>query len=142
LSTFRKLAINPLILLVDDEVSNRLVLISYLKRFRLSYVEAKNGLEALKIVQESFENHESKFDQVFIMMDSNMPIMNGEESSLKIREFLKERGLNDPIIICVTANEEVMKTFQNNFIYDEICIKPLKFDRFQLILEKYNLIDL
>ena len=60
-----------------------------LKRFNIIRIEAVNGEDAVNIVKNSF-NRNSNFDIELILMDLNMPIMGGVESTQKIRELEKE----------------------------------------------------
>lgn len=41
-----------------------------------------------------------------ILMDCNMPIMDGYESCDKIRMYLKQKDLDQPIILAVTGHTE------------------------------------
>jgi PAS domain S-box-containing protein len=80
------------ILLVEDNEFNRLVATSILKHYACEVVEAVNGLEALKVLQnESFD---------VILMDLQMPVMDGFEATKVMRT---ELGITTPII-ALTAN--------------------------------------
>ena len=66
-----------------------------------------NGQDALDLVKANFEsNHFEKIDYHLILMDSNMPIMDGFDSTLQIRNFFKDKDLLQPIIIGVTGHTE------------------------------------
>ncbi|MCE2742459.1 MAG: PAS domain S-box protein [Fluviicola sp.] len=79
------------VLLVEDNEINRVVAKMALSGTNLDITEAENGVEALEILENSF------FD--LILMDLQMPILGGIETTLKIREF----GIQTPII-ALTAN--------------------------------------
>ncbi len=81
------------ILLVEDNEFNRIVACNTLKNLNCSIVEAQNGLEAIDILKSG-----KSFD--VILMDLQMPIMDGFESTKIIR---KELNINTPII-ALTAN--------------------------------------
>ena len=83
-----------LILLVDDEKINRQVAMEILRCAEHIVREARDGREAL----ERWE-HE-RFD--VILMDVQMPVMNGIEATHVIREMEEQRGGHVPII-AVTA---------------------------------------
>lgn len=83
------------ILVVDDNDTNHLILSAILKKAGLEYEMVFNGLQAVdEIVQNGA-------DYCLILMDIQMPIMNGIDASRKIREI----GYSGAII-AVTANAD------------------------------------
>jgi len=83
------------ILLVEDNFSNQQIIILYIKDEVKKIEVAFNGKEAL-----------DKFGKVkydLILMDVQMPIMDGFKATQKIREIEKSTGTHTPII-AVTAN--------------------------------------
>lgn len=80
-------------LLVEDNEFNRIVALSTLKNFNCEVIVANNGLEAVNILRSG-----EKFD--IILMDLQMPVMDGFESTNVIRNELK---ITTPII-ALTAN--------------------------------------
>ena len=68
-----------MILIVEDNKINQVVTQNLLKKANYEYVVVSNGLDALN------EAKNNKFD--LILMDINMPIMNGKEATSHIREF-------------------------------------------------------
>jgi len=53
-----------------------------------------NGQAAFDTVVSNFAfNNYEKSDFHLIFMDSNMPVMDGFDSTLNIRNFLKDKGL-------------------------------------------------
>ena len=78
------------ILVVEDNLDNRRILVYRLKRIgEFDIVEASNGEEALAIVQ-------STPPPDLIFMDLKMPVMDGWEATKKIRQL--EFGRDIPII--------------------------------------------
>ena len=65
------------ILIVDDIFINRMMLADILAGLGCRTIEAKNGEEALRLSQEQ------SFDM--ILMDLEMPVMNGIETTIAIR---------------------------------------------------------
>ncbi|MED3729312.1 response regulator transcription factor [Priestia filamentosa] len=84
------------VLIVDDHMVVREGLKLILETNDLYNVvgEAKNGEEALELVE--------KYPTDVILMDLNMPVMNG----LDTIKMLKEKNISTPIIILTTYNED------------------------------------
>ncbi|MBG7610985.1 response regulator [Polaribacter sp. BAL334] len=80
------------VLLVEDNDMNRFIAIQSLSYLGFDTVEAENGLIAIKLLQKQ------QFD--LILMDIQMPIMDGVEATTYIRENLQ---IQTPII-ALTAN--------------------------------------
>ena len=84
---------SPQILLVEDNAVNQKVVLAILSKRGFHVEVAANGLEALSAVQKSV------FD--LVLMDVQMPYMDGIEATRKIRE---ELGLRKLPIIAMTAH--------------------------------------
>ncbi|WAC01996.1 ATP-binding protein [Lacinutrix neustonica] len=100
------------ILVVDDNRINRIVTRKMLEKYKAKPLVAESGESAIEIVKKE------KID--LILMDINMPGMNGLEATEAIRQF------NSTIpVIALTAVEieEMRDTIQNSTICD-IIIKP------------------
>jgi len=68
---------------------------------------ALSGQKALKLVADNVEaNGGRKCDYGLILMDCNMPQMDGYEATDLIRRYLYERGLPQPVISAVTGHSE------------------------------------
>lgn len=78
------------ILLVDDNDINREVVKAMLEPIHLIIDEACDGQEAV--------NMSAKTAYALILMDSHMPVMNGEEATALIRKREKVSGQHTPII--------------------------------------------
>lgn len=121
----------PRILLVEDNAINLKLLVTFMKKIKLPYAEAVNGLEAVN----KYKEIEEPFD--FVLMDLQMPVMDGLEATRQIREFEKERApvMVPSTIIAITGvgNEatrmEAMKAGMSQFL-----TKPVKFKALQKLL--------
>ena len=121
------------ILLVEDNLLNQRIVTFSLKRFNHEVVIANNGVEAL----EQFRSR--KFD--VILSDIMMPVMDGLEATVKIREI--ENSLNTEKrtpIIALTAN-----TMDNDrekclsYGMDEFMAKPFDIEKLNSIFEELNI---
>ncbi len=109
----------------DDEVSETLISIE-LEKFSKEILSVSTGIEAVETCQ--------KFPDIdLVLMDIQMPNLNGYEATRKIREFNKE-----VIIIAQTAfalagdMEKVIEAGCNNYI-----TKPINKMELQAMIQKY-----
>ena len=93
---------NIRILIVDDDAVNIMILEQYLKYYQIEFCTAMNGLEAFKIVQTDVINGNKEISA--ILMDCNMPVMNGFKASEAIIDILKKNKKKEIPIIAITAN--------------------------------------
>ena len=113
------------ILVVEDNKTNQMLLKMMLLDLNLVCDIAENGLEAFEKIQ--------KTDYSLVLMDENMPIMNGIEATKKIREL----KVKVPIV-AVTAN--ALKGDREKFInagMNDYLSKPIDNNEFIAILRKY-----
>lgn len=80
------------ILVVEDVTTNQFVVREMLKSLECEIDIAENGAEAVEMVQQK------TYD--LVLMDCQMPVMNGFDATIKIREM----GMKDLPIIALTAN--------------------------------------
>jgi len=85
------------VLLVEDNPVNQIVATKMLEKAGLSFEVAKNGEEALKRMQQ-----EHSFD--LILMDCQMPVMDGYEATEALRTMEAEKKLQRLPVIAMTAN--------------------------------------
>ncbi|WP_299980617.1 ATP-binding protein [uncultured Pseudoteredinibacter sp.] len=88
------------VMLVDDNSVNIIVAQKILAKFNIEPVIANNGLEAVEL----FERYPGKFP--LILMDIEMPIMDGIKATHIIREFESENDVRACQIIALTAHEK------------------------------------
>lgn len=108
------------ILLVEDNSVNRLLISHMLKRKSWEITEALNGVEACELVSSS------DFD--IIIMDLQMPEMDGFEAAQKIREIESRLDKRIPIIILTAFANEFNEKFKNSGLTDAYLTKPVNQD--------------
>ena len=115
------------ILVAEDNKTNQLLLSMMLDEYNLSYKIANDGLEAIEIFKTE------KFD--LILMDENMPRMNGTQAAKSIKMFKESKGVP---IIAVTAN--ALDGARDKFLQagmDEYISKPIDSDKLYTLLSQY-----
>jgi two-component system, OmpR family, KDP operon response regulator KdpE len=102
---------NTTILVVDDEPQIRRVLRTTLSSSGYDVIEAKDGQEAVDMVMRE--------RPALILMDVNMPVMNGLEACSKIR-----LSFDGPIIMVTVRNSEHDKILALDSGADDFVVKP------------------
>ena len=102
------------ILVVEDNEINASILISFLKKWGVRIKEAGNGIQALEL----FKYH--KFD--LILMDLEMPEMNGYEAIKKIRETDKVT----PVLAFTATLLENMESLISETGFNDYVLKPYR----------------
>ncbi len=117
------------LLLVEDDAFNQLLMSEILKVREIEFDIVNDGLEAVNAFKEN------KYD--VILMDENMPNMNGIEATKEILKIEKEKNLLHTPIIALTAN--ALKDDRKKFLeagMDEYLTKPLKQNTLTQVLKQ------
>jgi signal transduction histidine kinase/CheY-like chemotaxis protein len=118
----------PPVLVVEDNPVNQRILEKMLARLGHTFITAADGLEAVQRVREA------RFG--LILMDCQMPNMDGLEATRVIRRMGEGRG--DVAVVAVTANaspghrEECLAAGMNDYL-----LKPMKMDVLEDVLQRY-----
>lgn len=121
---------NIRILLVEDNEVNVVLVQQYLKRWGMKAEVVGDGKAALEKMKAN------KYD--IVLMDLNMPVMNGYDATRKIREMEGSYFENVPII-AVTAYSmpEVRNDYLSYGFNDYIC-KPFQAEVLKEKISKYS----
>lgn len=113
------------ILLAEDNKDNQRLVSILLKRLGLEHQLANNGEEAVEMAANG--------DYELILMDVQMPVMDG----LSATRNLREHGYTGPIV-ALTANamnQEKQECFEAGC--NDVCTKPIDFQAFATVLARY-----
>jgi len=119
-------------LIVEDDSFNRTLLQTLLQKQNFTVSNAEDGEEAIKALSKQ------QFD--VILMDIQMPKLNGLEATAKIREFEKLTGRHTPIIAITAHAMEDDKQRCLKAGMDDYISKPIDMDQLFLILKQRVLI--
>ncbi|GCD10096.1 ATP-binding protein [Clostridium tagluense] len=120
---------NEKVLLVEDDKINRRITEIILKKKNLKVLIAENGKDAIELYD--------KFEFSLIIMDINMPIMDGYTATLLIREKELLLGKHTPII-AMTAY--ALSSDRDKFILagmDDYISKPVNFRELSSKIDKW-----
>jgi CheY-like chemotaxis protein len=115
------------ILIADDDSINQRVMREYMTKLHLKADFVSNGKKALELYKEN------KYD--LILMDIQMPIMNGVEAAKLIRE---NKNNHHPYIVAITADalkggkETYLSAGMNDFLF-----KPVSLEGIEKVIQKY-----
>jgi CheY-like chemotaxis protein len=117
IATVAKRAIR--VLAVDDNQVNRIVIAELLKKAGTEYLILENGEVAIECIKKE------AFD--IVLMDCQMPVMDGYEATKAIRQWEKDVAHPSRLpIIALTANassDDVQRCFDAGM--DGYCAKPI-----------------
>jgi len=111
---------NELALIVDDEITNRLILRALLKKHGYQSIEAADGEQAVKL----FKEH----DPDIIFMDVMMPVMDGYDATRIIKGISQNKFV--PIIFLTAMTDEEALSKCIDVGGDDFLTKP--YDKFLL----------
>lgn len=116
------------ILLAEDEIINQTLAVEMIHQQGWQVTTANNGREVLKNLEDS------EFD--LVLMDIQMPVMDGFEATSFIRNKMKNRSRHIPII-AMTAH--AMKGYREQCLeagMDDYISKPIRRDDFFITIER------
>jgi signal transduction histidine kinase/CheY-like chemotaxis protein len=115
------------ILLVEDSEINIIVAQAILEKFPVKVDVAKNGVQAIKMINQNQQSGKKHYQAVF--MDCQMPEMDGYQTSIQLR---KKKEYNNLPIIAMTANamkgdkEKCLAAGMSDYISKPIKIKVIE----------------
>ncbi len=118
------------LLVVEDNKTNQMLLGIILDEFGIAYDIANDGLEAYSAAQRKH--------YAMILMDENMPNMNGIDATKKIRAWEEEHHLSRVPIVAVTAN--ALSGDRERFIdagMDDYLAKPFSETEVMQLLQRH-----
>lgn len=122
------------ILVVDDVLENRMVIKAYLKNSNFSLDFIEDGSYVLEKVKTNFYH--------LILMDMQMPVMDGYEATKLLREWELENNVNRTPVVALTAyalQDEVKRCLTSGC--DGHLSKPVRLEGLKECIAKYAIIS-
>jgi len=119
----------PLLLVVDDIFVNRILLKEIISQIDCECKLASNGKEAIKQLESQ------RFD--LVLMDIEMPVMNGLETTKYIRNEMKEPISKMPIVALTAHNPNDFFDEFNSAGFDELVTKPYLVNKIRELVDKF-----
>ena len=116
------------ILVVEDDLANQKVAELFLRKLGYQVELASNGQQAIELCKEA--------DYDLVLMDCQMPIMDGFETTRQLRQKCSEKGKIP--IVALTANVVSGINQQcRDAGMDDVLNKPIGLDTLKHMLEKW-----
>ncbi|KAK8207974.1 hypothetical protein M8818_004012 [Zalaria obscura] len=119
----------PAVLFVEDNLINQKLLKRKMEARGFAVTTANNGREAVDAYLEHSQDKDGVAPFSVVLMDQEMPVMDGNAASREIRRYEEEHGRPSVRIIGVTANvrDEQTKEMRNAGMND-ILSKPFRIE--------------
>jgi CheY-like chemotaxis protein len=119
------------VIVADDYYTNRLLVSEILKDLGHEFIEAENGQEALDAL-------ESNDDIDLVLMDIEMPVMNGVEAMKYIRERMFYPKNAIPIIALTAHNPGMFREEMTGMGFNRMLVKPYSIRKIEELLEDFK----
>ena len=118
------------IIVTDDIFTNRLLLSEVISDLGHEHLDAENGKVAIDLLQ--------KYDDIdLILMDIEMPVMNGLEAAKFIREKMPPPKNRIPIIALTAHNPKIFFDDYHDVGFDQLLTKPYSIQKITFLLESF-----
>ena len=119
------------VLVVEDNAVNRTVIVAMLRKIGHAHLIAEDGQQGVDaLLREP--------DIALVLMDVQMPVLDGYAATRRIRELEQERGLPRMPIVALTANAYAEDREQSIAAgMDDFISKPVNFHALQQVLGRW-----
>ncbi|ABZ84464.1 response regulator [Heliomicrobium modesticaldum Ice1] len=119
----------PMILLAEDNLVNQKLVLLQLKKLGLQAHAVMNGREAVEAARSG--------RYALILMDCQMPVMDGYEATQLIRSYEREQGVHRPIIAMTAYAMQGDKERCLQVGMDDYLSKPFVIQALRQVLERW-----
>jgi CheY-like chemotaxis protein len=118
------------VVIADDIFTNRLLLSEIITDLGHEYITVENGREAVDAL--------SRNEVDLILMDIEMPIMNGLEATKYIREKLSAPKCNTPVVALTAHNPKIFFDDYKDVGFSQLLTKPYSVRKITELLENFT----
>jgi CheY-like chemotaxis protein len=120
------------VLVVDDNTANLFILSMMLNKLQTKCDQAHNGMEAVNMF--------ASMSYKLVLMDINMPVMNGYEASKRIKQYSQSKNFNVTIVAVSAQDEPNESSLISSNGIDLWVIKPISLSKLKEILQTHQII--
>jgi CheY-like chemotaxis protein len=117
------------VIIADDIFTNRLLLSEIIEDLGHEYLAVENGREAINALMKN--------DVDLVLMDIEMPVMNGLEATKFIREKLQKPKSLTPVIALTAHNPKIFFDDYKDVGFDQLLTKPYSVTKITDLLESF-----
>jgi CheY-like chemotaxis protein len=118
------------VVIADDIFTNRLLLSEIVEDLGHEYITVENGKEAVDALSNN--------DVDLVLMDIEMPIMNGLEATKYIREKLNAPKCNIPVVALTAHNPKIFFDDYKDVGFSQLLTKPYSVRKITDLLESFT----
>lgn len=118
------------VIIADDIFTNRLLLSEIIEDLGHSFIAVENGKEAVDALVHN--------DIDLVLMDIEMPVMNGLEATKFIRERLPEPKCNTPVVALTAHNPKIFFDDYKDVGFSQLLTKPYSVRKITELFESFT----
>jgi CheY-like chemotaxis protein len=119
------------IIIADDIFINRLLIVEIVKSQGHIIIEVENGKQAIEELKK-----DPSVDMV--LMDIEMPVMNGIEATRYIRESMPSPTNNIPVIALTAHNPKLFFEDYKDVGFSQLLTKPYSIEKIVKVINEFN----
>jgi two-component system, response regulator, stage 0 sporulation protein F len=117
------------VIIADDIFTNRLLLSEIIEDLGHDYITVENGREAINALVNNNVD--------LVLMDIEMPVMNGLEATIFIREKLQKPKSLIPVIALTAHNPKIFFDDYKDVGFNQLLTKPYSIKKITDLLEGF-----
>ncbi|MBN1596948.1 MAG: response regulator [Bacteroidales bacterium] len=117
------------VVIADDIFTNRLLLSEIIEDLGHEFITVENGKEAVEALLKN--------DVDIVLMDIEMPVMNGLEATRHIREKLNRPKCDIPVVALTAHNPKIFFNDYKDVGFSQLLTKPYSVKKITELLDSF-----